>query len=94
MIPRLTSAQRAPSLSEGFVQHLAGSGFKGDIGQGAADRTVFATDNSIYQVEPAAILFPKDVDDLKRIARALARRNFRALRSPRAAAARAPTASR
>lgn len=76
MIPRLTSAQRAPSLSEGFVQHLAGSGFKGDIGQGAADRTVFATDNSIYQVEPAAILFPKDLDDLKRIARALARPEF------------------
>lgn len=76
MIPRLTSAPRAPSPSEDFLRHLAGSGFKGDISQTAADRNVFATDNSIYQVEPAGILFPKDIDDLKRIAKALARPEF------------------
>ena len=76
MIPRLTSAPRAPSPSEDFLRHLASAGFKGDISQAAADRNVFATDNSIYQVEPAGILFPKDIDDLKRIAKALARPEF------------------
>jgi len=76
MIPRLPLPARAPSPGGDFLRHLAVSGFKGDIGQGEADRNVFATDNSIYQVEPAGILFPKDIDDLKRIARALARPEF------------------
>ncbi|MCP8894939.1 FAD-binding oxidoreductase [Shinella daejeonensis] len=76
MIPRLTCAAHASILSAAFLRHLAGSGFKGTIAQAAANRNVFATDNSIYQVEPAGILFPKDIDDLKRIARALARPEF------------------
>lgn len=45
----------------------------------AGDRNVFATDNSIYQVEPAGIVFPKNVADLKRIAQALARPEFSAV---------------
>ncbi|WP_313193348.1 FAD-binding and (Fe-S)-binding domain-containing protein [Shinella zoogloeoides] len=76
MIPRLSAERHAPSPSAGFLRHLAGAGFEGDITAASADRTVFATDNSIYQIEPAAILFPKNVVDLKRIAKALARPEF------------------
>jgi FAD/FMN-containing dehydrogenase len=34
-----------------------------------ADRTVLGTDNSIYQLTPQAIAFPRGTDDLVRIAR-------------------------
>ncbi|CAN7262532.1 FAD-binding and (Fe-S)-binding domain-containing protein [Rhizobium sp. LjRoot30] len=76
MIPRLDTARRAPSPGAGFLQHLAAVGLEGDIAVAAADRTVFSTDNSIYQVEPEGIVFPKNIDDLKTIAKALARPEF------------------
>lgn len=76
MIPHLSAKPRASTPSDDFLRHLAGGGFEGAMGTSSADRTVFATDNSIYQVEPAGILFPKNIHDLKRIAKALARPEF------------------
>lgn len=76
MIPRLRAMPRMFSPHDAFLHHLAGAGFEGDIAMSAADRTVFATDNSIYQVEPAGILFPKNIHDLKHIAKTLARPEF------------------
>lgn len=76
MIPRLTLNGRASSPSDAFLHHLATGDFEGDIGTSAAERTVFSTDNSIYQVEPAGIVFPKNIDDLKRIGKALSRPEF------------------
>ncbi|MEW9616188.1 FAD-binding and (Fe-S)-binding domain-containing protein [Shinella sp. S4-D37] len=76
MIPRLVAEHRTASPTEAFLSYLASAGFEGEIGRSAAERNVFATDNSIYQVEPAAILFPRNADDLKRIAKALARKEF------------------
>ena len=43
-------------------------GFAGDLSESIADRMVLATDNSIYQVTPQAIAFPRHRDDLARIA--------------------------
>ncbi|MCR6497537.1 FAD-binding oxidoreductase [Shinella sp. CPCC 101442] len=76
MIPRLSAIPTASAPCDDFLHHLAGAGFEGDIAVSAADRNVFATDNSIYQVEPAGILFPKNIHDLKRIAKTLARAEF------------------
>jgi len=76
MIPRLDPARRATTPGDDFFRHLADAGFEGDIGLSAADRNVFSTDNSIYQIEPAGIVFPRNADDLKRIAKALARPEF------------------
>ncbi|MCY1485026.1 hypothetical protein D9M68_186420 [compost metagenome] len=42
----------------------------------AGDRAVLATDNSIYQVTPQAVAFPRDSDDLMRIAKLLAEPRF------------------
>ncbi|OWK19966.1 hypothetical protein AJ88_34960 [Mesorhizobium amorphae CCBAU 01583] len=39
-----------------FLESLARSGYRGDIARDIATRTVFATDNSIYQVVPVAVL--------------------------------------
>ncbi len=61
----------APPLYAAACAELTLRGFEGDLTLSPADRTVFATDNSIYQVEPGAIAFPRTRDDLVRIARLL-----------------------
>ena len=56
-------------LHVAFLAELRARGFVGDLSSNHADRTVFATDNSIYQLKPQAIAFPQTTDDLVRIAR-------------------------
>lgn len=76
MIPRLRSDDPLSS-PPGFFERLVEAGFDGDVETSAASRTVFSTDNSIYQVMPGGILFPKGIDDLKVIATVLAEPPFR-----------------
>src|SRR5690349_18833011 len=71
MIPRLTDTPTPVPLYTAFISELRVRGFEGDLSAGFADRTVLATDNSIYHVTPQAIAFPKGADDLVRIARLL-----------------------
>ena len=63
-------AVEAPTRA--FLQDLAKAGFRGEIGSGAADRVVLATDNSIYQRLPQAVVYPGDADDVACLARLLA----------------------
>jgi FAD/FMN-containing dehydrogenase/Fe-S oxidoreductase len=53
-----------------FSEALAASGYKGEIETDIATRTVFATDNSVYELVPRAVLFPREPDDLNRVMRA------------------------
>ena len=76
MIPRLETAPRALSPNAAFMCHLAGAGFEGDIGMSATDQTIFSTDNSLYQVKPEGILFPRNTGDVRRIAVVLSRPEF------------------
>ena len=69
MIPRLTDVPPPAPLYAAFVAELRARDFKGDLSSTHADRTVLATDNSIYQLKPQAIVFPRHTDDLVRIAR-------------------------
>jgi FAD/FMN-containing dehydrogenase/Fe-S oxidoreductase len=68
-----------PSLISAYLAELRLRGFEGDVGQSHADRTVFATDNSIYQVAPQAILFPRHEVDVVRIAKLAGEDRFSAL---------------
>ncbi|MGR9193178.1 D-2-hydroxyglutarate dehydrogenase YdiJ [Rhizobium leguminosarum] len=78
MIPRLRPrSSDAPLPPAGFFERLVEAGFCGDIEADAATRTVFATDNSIYQVEPSAVLFPRSVEDMKIVGALLAEPLFR-----------------
>lgn len=52
-----------------FIAALAETGFAGEISTRLADRTVLATDNSIYQRLPQAVVFPKHAEDVQRLAR-------------------------
>jgi len=76
MIPRLPPGPVALPLYALFCAELRARGFAGDLSAGAADRTVMATDNSIYQLTPQAIAFPRGVDDLVRIATLLGEERF------------------
>ncbi|MCG6658761.1 FAD-binding oxidoreductase [Halomonas campisalis] len=74
MIARLdtTDVGSAPGLAAPylrFLEALKAAGFEGEIAPDYADRTVLATDNSIYQRLPQAVLYPRHGEDLARIAR-------------------------
>jgi FAD/FMN-containing dehydrogenase len=71
MIPRLTDTPMPAPLYGEFLTELRARGFEGDLSPAYADRTVLATDNSIYQLMPQAVAFPRTADDLVRIARLL-----------------------
>lgn len=55
-----------------FLAALRAQGFAGEVAEDAASRTVYATDNSIYQLPPAAVVFPRDGSDIARLVRAAA----------------------
>lgn len=76
MIPTLSSLSEPLPLYSAFCTELLARGFAGDLSMSAADRTVLATDNSIYQVLPQAVAFPMDCDDLVRIAKLLSEPRF------------------
>lgn len=60
-----------------FLKALKDTGFEGEIAPRLAERTVLATDNSIYQRLPQAVLYPLDADDLERLARLAGHAEFR-----------------
>ena len=76
MIPRLTSQIDTPLAQPGFFGRLVECGFAGEIEAGDGSRVVFATDNSIYQLAPGGIVFPRNADDLKILAMVLAEPDF------------------
>lgn len=63
-------------LYPAFLAALKAAGFEGDLSEERSARQVLATDNSIYQVVPEAVVFPKSVEDLRRIGRLLAEPRF------------------
>lgn len=69
MIPRLGVREPVSSKVADFMQALLASGFEGEIAGDEGTRAVLSTDNSIYQIWPQAVVFPKHHDDVVRIAR-------------------------
>jgi len=53
-----------------FRARLMAEGFMGEFADDIATRSVHATDNSIYELMPQVVIFPRDLADLNRIARA------------------------
>ncbi|SFU62861.1 D-2-hydroxyglutarate dehydrogenase YdiJ [Halomonas korlensis] len=84
MIARLDTAQArtAPSLEaryQRFLDALKAEGFAGEIAPDYAARTVLATDNSIYQRLPQAVVYPQHGADLECLARLAGRDEHRAI---------------
>jgi FAD/FMN-containing dehydrogenase/Fe-S oxidoreductase len=80
VIPVLKVVETAAPLYAGFLAELRVRGFEGDISQHYADRTVLATDNSIYQWTPQAVVSPRNTNDLVRVARLSGDSAFRAIK--------------
>ncbi|WP_192034687.1 FAD-binding and (Fe-S)-binding domain-containing protein [Halomonas sp. YLGW01] len=69
MIAQLDTLARLDADYLRFLEALRAEGFDGEIAPDYANRTVLATDNSIYQRLPQAVLYPRHGEDLERIAR-------------------------
>lgn len=64
MIPKLSKAPLISELTLLFIDKLKQSGFVGDVTTQYSDRLTLATDNSVYQQLPEAIVFPKSTADI------------------------------
>ncbi|HRE88035.1 MAG TPA: FAD-binding and (Fe-S)-binding domain-containing protein [Myxococcota bacterium] len=64
MIPRLTELEPVAETTRAYLEALRQRGFSGDIADRMADRVVGSTDNSIYQILPQALVYPKTAADL------------------------------
>src|ERR1043166_4244629 len=76
MLPRLIDQSRSLPVYLEFISELQARAFEGDISTGFSDRVVLATDNSIYQILPQATVFPRSINDVVCIAKAVADPRF------------------
>ncbi len=67
MIPKLTATETLNPQVQAYVKALTAAGFTGDIEVSYASRLAVATDNSVYQQLPAAVLLPKSAADIQLI---------------------------
>lgn len=79
MIPRLTELEPVTSVTRAFLSELRRRGFTGDVGDDLATRVVGATDNSIYQILPQAIVYPRSRGDVVLLMRTAAERAYAGL---------------
>ncbi|WP_026377182.1 D-2-hydroxyglutarate dehydrogenase YdiJ [Aestuariibacter salexigens] len=64
MLPALKPDATLETDYASFLSELSGSAFSGDIEYSYASRLAVATDNSIYQRLPQAVVFPRGTDDV------------------------------
>ncbi|MGX2951175.1 D-2-hydroxyglutarate dehydrogenase YdiJ [Ursidibacter sp. B-7004-1] len=79
MIPRLAHTPQLTETVQAFLNELVEQHFSGDIASSYADRLSLATDNSVYQQIPQAILFPKSVTDVVILTKLAQKAPFQAL---------------
>lgn len=80
MIPRLDNDLSLDPIIQRYLTELKEQSFTGDIAASYADRIVYSTDNSVYQLIPQAILFPKSVADVVRITKLAQKVRFKSLK--------------
>lgn len=75
----MITAVHPNELTQRFLTELKTHHFEGDIEVSFAERLISATDNSIYQVMPEAIIFPKSNEDVERALMLLGKPEFQAV---------------
>lgn len=73
MIPRLPAPAPARAEVRRFLDELSASAFAGDIATDYATRVVMSTDNSVYQILPQAVVFPRTTADVETFVRLAAK---------------------
>ncbi|MCA9296604.1 MAG: FAD-binding oxidoreductase, partial [Phycisphaerales bacterium] len=71
MIPRLDAVESIGQPIRTFLEDVRARGFRGDVHTDYARRIVASTDNSIYQLVPAALCAPRSHDDVVHLLTAL-----------------------
>lgn len=79
MIPQISQAPQVTRTVLNFLQVLEQQGFTGDVATGYADRLSMATDNSIYQLLPDAVIFPRSTADVALMSRLASQPAFSSL---------------
>ncbi|GAB2596988.1 D-2-hydroxyglutarate dehydrogenase YdiJ [Nitrincola alkalisediminis] len=79
MIPRVVDINPTQRLYLEFIETLKTRGFQGDLNPEYAHRVVLATDNSIYQVLPQGIVYPRNAQDLIYLARLASEPQFNSI---------------
>lgn len=79
MLPRLKSVPKLTALTQDYLSDLQAQHFEGDIAANYADRLSLATDNSVYQMLPQAVLFPKTVADVVRLTKLAQQEKYQSL---------------
>lgn len=69
MIPVVGFQESLNPVVAEYLQQLANTSFDGDVETSYASRFTVATDNSVYQQLPQAVIFPRSLDDIKTLAR-------------------------
>ncbi|WP_162062876.1 FAD-binding and (Fe-S)-binding domain-containing protein [Vibrio taketomensis] len=67
MLPRLHSHQDIDHVVLSFLEELKNAGFSGDIETQYSSRLAVATDNSVYQLLPQAVIHPRTTQDVSLI---------------------------
>ncbi len=76
MIPRLAETHPVQGRYLEFIDRLRSQGFAGELHLDYANRVVQATDNSIYQLLPQGVIYPRNLADLELIARLASQSRF------------------
>ncbi|MBX2808550.1 MAG: FAD-binding oxidoreductase [Cellvibrionaceae bacterium] len=79
MIPAIKNTSAVQQHYLDFLQALSNTGFEGDICPDYANRTVLSTDNSIYQVLPQGVVYPRHQQDVIKLTRLSHRPQFRSI---------------
>ena len=80
MIPRLSQQETVDELYVRYLSELKDSGFKGDIETSFSSRLAVATDNSVYQWLPQAVVFPKCTMDVVTLVKLAGRDEFKEIK--------------
>jgi FAD/FMN-containing dehydrogenase/Fe-S oxidoreductase len=76
MIPRLGTVQGLDTTYRQFLDELRNTSFSGDLRSDYATRLITSTDNSVYQIVPQAVVYPKSAQDVEIVLRLLAEPRF------------------
>lgn len=76
IIPLINQTAGIKPLIIDYLNALKSAGFTGDIETSYAGRLTMATDNSIYQMLPSAVIFPRSTSDVCMLARIAERTEF------------------
>ena len=79
MLPRLHELTETQSAYLAYLDEVRLAGFEGDICPDYAQRTVLATDNSIYQILPQAVVLPRHAEDVQILTRLAATDRWQAI---------------